>query len=160
MSGRPAALSLYRSILRAHSNYLPPQMKQLGDSYVKNEFREHKDATNPEQLGQFFTAWEAYLDQVRNAGRAKGAVSTGVLDERPNVSGIAEEEEGSASPTAFKFGTNLPESSELSDDQIQRLEQLRRNVTLDDSSSLPEEETQNAVANGAAPVIEHWKPNK
>jgi hypothetical protein len=38
MQTRTRALSLYKSILRAHDRYLPSQsMKQLGDAYVKSE---------------------------------------------------------------------------------------------------------------------------
>lgn len=32
-------MSLYRNILRAHARYLPHEMKQLGDAYVKAEVR-------------------------------------------------------------------------------------------------------------------------
>ena len=37
MSGRIKALSLYKDILRAHDKFLPHEMKQLGDAYVKSE---------------------------------------------------------------------------------------------------------------------------
>jgi hypothetical protein len=37
---RNKALSLYKSILRAHSKYLPMEMRQLGDAYVKSEVSE------------------------------------------------------------------------------------------------------------------------
>lgn len=40
-------LQLYRRILRAHRRKLPGEMRVLGDSYVKNEFRAHKTAENP-----------------------------------------------------------------------------------------------------------------
>lgn len=40
-------LQLYRRILRAHRRKLQPQLRLLGDSYVKKEFREHKTAENP-----------------------------------------------------------------------------------------------------------------
>jgi hypothetical protein len=36
---RDKALALYKSILRAHSKYLPMEMRQLGDAYVKSEVR-------------------------------------------------------------------------------------------------------------------------
>jgi len=37
MAGRIKALSLYKNILRAHDKFLPHEMKQLGDAYVKSE---------------------------------------------------------------------------------------------------------------------------
>jgi hypothetical protein len=54
------SLSLYRSILREHKVRLPPQMKALGDTYVKQEFRLHKEA-KPEHLNRFIKSWENYL---------------------------------------------------------------------------------------------------
>jgi len=34
------ALSLYKAVLRAHQRYLPHEMRQLGDAYVKSEVSE------------------------------------------------------------------------------------------------------------------------
>ena len=39
MSSRIKGISLYKNILRAHARYLPHEMKQLGDAYVKAEVR-------------------------------------------------------------------------------------------------------------------------
>ena len=38
------ALNLYRRILRLHRWKLPQEMRHLGDSYVKEEFRLHRTA--------------------------------------------------------------------------------------------------------------------
>ena len=38
-------LSLYRRILRAHQTVLPPAHRELGDAYVKEEFRLHRGAS-------------------------------------------------------------------------------------------------------------------
>lgn len=40
-------LHLYRRILRVHRRKLDPEMRLLGDQYVKSEFRAHKTAENP-----------------------------------------------------------------------------------------------------------------
>ena len=40
-------LQLYRRILRVHRKKLEPEMRLLGDGYVKSEFRAHKDVENP-----------------------------------------------------------------------------------------------------------------
>lgn len=40
-------LQLYRRILRVHRKKLEPEMRILGDGYVKSEFRAHKDVDNP-----------------------------------------------------------------------------------------------------------------
>eukprot|EP00957_Ditylum_brightwellii_P142879 10886935-Ditylum_brightwellii.AAC.1 len=75
-----AALSLYRSILRAHSKHLPPEMRNLGDAYVKSEFRLHRTVNSDGQLTQFMDAWKLYLDQIQVTARAKESLNSGVLD--------------------------------------------------------------------------------
>ncbi|KAL7482649.1 hypothetical protein ACHAW6_008315, partial [Cyclotella cf. meneghiniana] len=57
-------LNLYRSILHAHSKYLPTEMRQLGDAYVKSEFRLHKSVMKAEQLQNFWEEWEKYLGHI------------------------------------------------------------------------------------------------
>lgn len=56
-------LQLYRSILRAHRR-LPYDQRSLGDSYVKSEFRAHKNIDNPLQIIGFLTSWQKYLEMV------------------------------------------------------------------------------------------------
>jgi hypothetical protein len=40
-------IPLYRRILRVHRKKLDPEMRILGDSYVKSEFRAHRGTENP-----------------------------------------------------------------------------------------------------------------
>jgi len=54
-------IPLYRRILRAHC-HLPPEMRSLGDNYVKAEFRRHKEITNKVHIFGFLTQWKLYLD--------------------------------------------------------------------------------------------------
>lgn len=112
MSSR--GVSLYRSILRAHKQHLPHEMKQLGDTYVKAEFRLHKKA-KPEHLTGFFREWEKYLDQLMVTARARGSLSSGSVDQ----------DDGNAAATVFAFGSDLQPDIELSQDQLQQLEKLR-----------------------------------
>lgn len=56
-------LPLYRRILRAH-RLLPPQQRALGDSYVKNEFRLHRNIDNPAQIIGFLSSWQKYLEAI------------------------------------------------------------------------------------------------
>ncbi len=44
-------------------------MRTMGNSYVRNEFKLHKNA-KPEHLVQFFDAWTKYIDQLQ--GRISG----------------------------------------------------------------------------------------
>ncbi|KXT15527.1 hypothetical protein AC579_3407 [Pseudocercospora musae] len=57
-------IPLYRRILRAHRNFLPREMRVLGDEYVKAEFRAHRNTENPVHIVGFLTEWQAYAQQV------------------------------------------------------------------------------------------------
>lgn len=65
--GRTQVLTLYRGILRCHRRVLPHEMRQLGDAYVRDEFRKHKDA-KPEFVPAFMAGWTEYLQEL-NAGQ-------------------------------------------------------------------------------------------
>ena len=52
---RNLSLRLYKSILRSH-HALPEEMRAVGDVYVREEFKSHKNA-KPEHLGPFFEQW-------------------------------------------------------------------------------------------------------
>lgn len=41
-------------------------MKSLGDAYVKDEFRRHKELDNPLQIVGFLTQWKVYLDNLES----------------------------------------------------------------------------------------------
>eukprot|EP00461_Guttulinopsis_vulgaris_P003475 UN03476 len=62
---RDFSLKLYRSILRAH-RYLPPDMRMVGDVYVQEEFRAHRNA-KPQHLQPFYEQWIGYLGHLREA---------------------------------------------------------------------------------------------
>jgi hypothetical protein len=40
-------IPLYRRILRVHRKKLAPELRVLGDAYVKSEFRAHRNVDNP-----------------------------------------------------------------------------------------------------------------
>lgn len=64
MSNR--ATTLYRSILKTHRAKLPPHLRALGDSYVRNEFNLHKKVTVKENLDIFYDAWGKYLIMLQS----------------------------------------------------------------------------------------------
>ncbi|AMD19508.1 HCL643Cp [Eremothecium sinecaudum] len=80
-TGRPLMppLQLYRRVLRAHKN-LPIQQRQLGDKYVKNEFKLHKNAENPLHIVGFLASWQDYLHMISNKNWEDGTISKEVLD--------------------------------------------------------------------------------
>ncbi|XP_064266875.1 succinate dehydrogenase assembly factor 3, mitochondrial isoform X2 [Passer domesticus] len=53
------ARRLYRRILQLH-RALPPALRDLGDRYVKEEFRRHK-AAGPAEAQRFLREWEARI---------------------------------------------------------------------------------------------------
>ena len=60
-----AALSIYREIMRVHRSNLPPPMRALGDNYLRDEMRRHKDAqTTPQQWETFVSEWQRYRDML------------------------------------------------------------------------------------------------
>jgi hypothetical protein len=63
MESRRQALSLYRRILRLHRQKLEPVMRVLGDRYVREEFKLHKNAKQ-EFIQGFLSEWQQYHDQV------------------------------------------------------------------------------------------------
>ena len=85
-------------------------MKQLGDTYVKNEFQQHK-AAKPEQLNQFFKAWDSYLVTLSNQEDVFGQHMTTedkqklnmdqvgkMNDLRAEVSNVTKDEDDSSAP--------------------------------------------------------------
>lgn len=73
MSTRSQALSLYKRILQAHKTRLPQHLQQLGDAYVREEFKRHKKA-DPKWLKNFFTEWNAYVADLEKQKIMEGPV--------------------------------------------------------------------------------------
>lgn len=113
--GKAATLSLYRGIFRAHRR-MPEDMRTLGDTYVRSEFKLHKPVTNGTQLDAFFNAWQQYLDQMLRTSRRKDTINAGAFDDKEGALEIG-------------FGTHLPSNLELSDDQKEQLEKLREETS-------------------------------
>ncbi|KAL3471892.1 hypothetical protein BJX99DRAFT_236547 [Aspergillus californicus] len=57
-------IPLYRRILRVHRRKLDPEMRILGDSYVKSEFRAHRSTENPLHIIGFLTEWQLYVQKL------------------------------------------------------------------------------------------------
>ena len=134
---RARALSLYKSILRAHDRYLPsPSMRQLGDAYVRSEFRLHKSA-KPEQAAMFFTEWDKYLEHVERTGRENFSINVGLLEppeqqhqQQSDQWQMVEQEKQqqqrrrSAGGTLF-FGRDVSNDVVFNEEQERQLEKLR-----------------------------------
>ncbi|CCH58304.1 hypothetical protein TBLA_0A05110 [Henningerozyma blattae CBS 6284] len=72
-------LQLYRRILREHKN-LPQLQRELGNQYLKNEFRLHKDIENPLHIVGFLTSWQDYLSTISNGSWDSEKMTSAVLE--------------------------------------------------------------------------------
>ncbi|KAL6743549.1 ACN9 family protein [Ancylostoma duodenale] len=85
-------LYLYKRILRLHYG-LPPPARLMGDSYVKDEFRRHKDAS-PEHTAVFINEWTNYCvtlsKQLSSSGIVKGFIGKDLEPEK--LDSFAEEQ--------------------------------------------------------------------
>lgn len=105
MSGTqlPRALGLYKRILRLHQK-LPADLGEIGDKYVKSEFKLHK-TSSPEIARHFLYQWKVYADQLQDQ---------------------LEEQDTSGDSFESVIGSNFSVENleELSDDQIVQLHEL------------------------------------
>ncbi|ESO94262.1 hypothetical protein LOTGIDRAFT_215760 [Lottia gigantea] len=68
--------ALYKAILKIHRG-LPLEMKALGDQYVKEEFRQHQNASSAE-ADIFMQEWtKYYMTLAKQIGRRRANVTVG-----------------------------------------------------------------------------------
>jgi hypothetical protein len=91
-------------------------MKELGDAYVKAEFRLHKTA-EPARARAFFTEWEHYLQHVIETAKAQEEVLSS-----PDAASGTQVVEAVAD---LRFGADLPRDVTLTEEQAAQLEKLR-----------------------------------
>jgi len=63
---RLTVLRLYKTILRLHQS-LPHELSALGNQYVRDEFRRHKDA-QPEFVTNFMVEWSVSSVKRKTCG--------------------------------------------------------------------------------------------
>ncbi|XP_004677170.1 PREDICTED: succinate dehydrogenase assembly factor 3, mitochondrial [Condylura cristata] len=99
--------TLYRRILALH-RVLPPDLKALGDQYVKDEFRRHK-TVGSDEAQRFLQEWEAYAEMLWQQANENRQNST----------------------EKACFGTTLPEErlNDFRDEQIGQLQELMLEAT-------------------------------
>ena len=71
-------LSLFKEIMKVHRTKLAGQLKDIGDDYVRHEFRNHlRGKTTQNQWQQFVKQWKGYLSFVDGkAGSLTPVVNT------------------------------------------------------------------------------------
>ncbi|SLM39948.1 acetate non-utilizing protein mitochondrial [Lasallia pustulata] len=55
-------------------------MRLLGDSYVKSEFRAHRDVENPVHIIGFLTEWQLYAQKIEGEAWRGGRLDGAKLD--------------------------------------------------------------------------------
>ena len=73
-------IPLYRRLLRIHRKKLEPEPRLFGDTYVKAEFRRHKDVENPLHIVAFLTQWQLYGQQLEGDGWKEDKLDVEFLD--------------------------------------------------------------------------------
>ena len=73
-------LPLYRRLLRIHRKKLDPEARLFGDTYLKAEFRRHKDVENPLHIVGFLTQWQQYGQQLEGDGWKEEKLDAAFLD--------------------------------------------------------------------------------
>jgi len=94
-------IPLYRRLLRGHRKHLPPEMRVLGDEYVKAEFRAHRGVDNPIHIVS--TAARGGGEQKGGRGRererGRGRGRKGSEGRRAEVGGSGMRDRGSGRRT-------------------------------------------------------------
>ena len=116
-AARTRALGLYRALLKSHKVHLPPEMRQLGDAYVKSEFKLHKNA-KPDHLTGFYREWEKYLDGILRTAQTRESLSS--------MGAMVDPSAAAQTSRAVAFGKDLPKGLELQEEQKQQLDALRK----------------------------------
>jgi len=57
-------IPLYRRLLRIHRKKLDAEERVFGDTYLKAEFRRHRDIENPLHIVGFLSQWQQYGQQL------------------------------------------------------------------------------------------------
>ena len=73
-------IPLYRRLLRIHRKRLGPEERVFGDTYLKAEFRRHRDTENPLHIVGFLTEWQQYGQQLEGENWKEQKIDSAVLD--------------------------------------------------------------------------------
>ena len=86
-----ALLQLYARVLRTHRSRLPFHLRELGDRYVRDEFRKHRAADARWQRG-FAAGWADYVRQLESQGAAEFDAGAGSALDPAVVKALSDEQ--------------------------------------------------------------------
>ncbi|RKO98773.1 hypothetical protein CXG81DRAFT_28428 [Caulochytrium protostelioides] len=128
-------LELYRQIRRCH-RMLSPEMSYIGNNYVRDEFRRHRNA-DPTFVRLFVAQWQAYLEQLRaqlipqlQQSTAAALDAAAVAADASATSASPATAGRSAAPRRPQVGVKLSEEmmNALNAQQLGQLYALRRSI--------------------------------
>ena len=73
-------IPLYRRLLRIHRKRLGAEERVFGDTYLKAEFRRHRDIENPLHIVGFLTEWQQYGQQLEGEDWKERKIDPALLD--------------------------------------------------------------------------------
>ncbi|RXK40667.1 acetate non-utilizing protein 9, mitochondrial [Tremella mesenterica] len=158
-------IPLYRRLLRIH-RHLTPEMRFMGDSYIKSEFRLTRKTDNPLHIIAFLSQWKVYLDQLQS-DLGLGSSSTITSDRRPNI-GVLENEsdlptDGQRRGEKVWRGRklNMDGLEKMSAEQVGQLYELMHATKhVWKSSDQLEEQASNAEATASTKQLDDRSPKK
>ena len=116
---RPALLRLYARVLRLHRAKLPLPLRDIGDQYVREEFRSMwklEDAVLARHRAEFTGQWESYAHTL-TLSEEDGAASEG--EKTAAMGGLGSSTSGDLSEASLK---------ELSEEQRVQLKRLKDEI--------------------------------
>ncbi|NXA12434.1 SDHF3 factor, partial [Sapayoa aenigma] len=115
------ARRLYRRILQLH-RALPPALRDLGDRYVREEFRRHK-AAGPAEAQRFLREWEASARRPAGGTRAGRNYATLIQQQ------INEDKQNLREKTVYGMQLTEEKLNDFRDEQIGQLKELMDEAT-------------------------------
>ncbi|KAJ9609192.1 hypothetical protein H2200_006964 [Cladophialophora chaetospira] len=73
-------IPLYRRLLRIHRKKLGTEERVFGDTYLKAEFRRHRDIENPLHIVGFLTEWQQYGQQLEGDDWKEQKIEPALMD--------------------------------------------------------------------------------
>ncbi|NWU81095.1 SDHF3 factor, partial [Onychorhynchus coronatus] len=114
MAAPGAARRLYRRILQLH-RALPPALRDLGDRYVKEEFRRHR-AAGPAEAQRFLREWEA---SARRPANYAALIQQQINEDKQNL----------REKTVYGIQLTEEKLNDFRDEQIGQLKELMDEAT-------------------------------
>jgi Complex1_LYR-like len=150
-ANRTQILSLYRSIRKLHETSLPIELRKVGNTYLRSEFRTLKNTSStttakkqmtPVQYQNFIKEWERYRDQIHEqyeqhmvAVTASSSSTTNQVAPQQHFTKETATVAVAAVKDTIPYGQALPTDIALTSEQQEQLRKLYQEVTTTTTNS-------------------------